>query len=387
MKRLFAKAIGALALSVTAVSAQPFAQPMPAVMQPAPAHVQPMPTSTGTINTPIVVRTLAADPAKPEKIGTPTATPIVNQSGCCNAWYNQGCQQGCGSHGSLVGGFGVDYLKPHFNRNPAFTVSSPGSIVVVDHDWDYEMGFVLWGGYVGCDGFGVRLRYREFDDGSNPLLRTVATGETVLSANSYVGHNVSSGTVGQSIGVDSTLEYDIFDLEATQNLKFGSYNLVVVAGLRYVYMNQSHRAGLFDAAGTLLDAADAGHNFRGIGPTFALEGYKSISDSCGVFATSRASLLYGDASYDSHQYYVVTGDVLSHTSIDYDDLIAIFELELGVQCSKDFGGGRLFAQLGIRGDFWVGGNNASRAAGDDLDDLSVTDFGLFGLMLRLGVDF
>jgi hypothetical protein len=192
IKRLFAKALGVLAVSVTAVQAQPnmqpahvvmqpapvVMQPAPVVMQPAPALVQPMPTrtSTGTINTPVVVRTLAADPAKPEKIGTPTTITAPYQDACGNC---------CGQRGGSIW-FEAEALFLKYHR--ADGVDSPNATqdASLAAEFDYNLCPRITAGVALTDTLGVRLRYWSYEEESSlSTVSAVATNQFFIHLDTY----------------------------------------------------------------------------------------------------------------------------------------------------------------------------------------------------------
>jgi hypothetical protein len=335
--------------------------------------------------------TLRAHEPAPAQPASTVAAPLTTSGACCQPWYQQGCDQGCGLNGSLVAGIGFSYVRPHFNNNPAFTLSFVDGGVShtrqFDFTWDREFGCSAWLGYVCCDGFGGRIRATKFDDDAESASVTVQPSQTVFTANSYLNAGISSSTPGDVFSFTSSLKLEVWDFEMTQNLRCWGANIIVAAGVRYARVDQTYTA---DHTGLTEGELDVSHNFKGIGPTFALEGFYNLSSGLAIYGNGRASLLYGDYRYES--YYV--GRIMypypptqEETELNIDCLLAILEAEIGIEAWTAIGGSRLFAQLGIRGDFWVGGNNASRAAGSDVDDLSITDFGLIGFMLRLGLDY
>ena len=68
--------------------------------------------------------------------------------------------------GGWIGGAGVYFVKPYWETNPAFISGSsldlmgnPTSQTDASFDWDLEVSLVVFVGYVGEGGTGVRAQY------------------------------------------------------------------------------------------------------------------------------------------------------------------------------------------------------------------------------------
>ena len=92
----------------------------------------------------------------------------------------------------------------------------------------------------------------------------------------------------------------------------------------------------------------------------------------------------------------VTGGVELHGDavMNQNGIIAIEELEVGLECNKTVGRSRLFAQVALVGQDWIGGGNSSHSSFSgpltsiaNFSTQSASDFGLFGVALRLGVNY
>jgi len=309
---------------------------------------------------------------------------------CCGAWHERGCRD-CDGCFSLVGGIDVALLKPHFTHNPAYTVvETVGGVDRTDqHDfrWNHELAFSAWFGYVGPYGFGGRIHWRLFDDDADRRSVTVQPGQTIFGANSYLNGGLGSDIPGETMILNSSLYVAAWDFEMTQNLHFGCTSVVLAGGVRYAKVRQQFSTLLVDDADIVVGLQEGRHRFKGAGPTVAVEAYRSLGcSSLTLYGTGRVSLLYGDVDYQNF-FEGRTDPSILEADVSSKTLLSVLEAEVGLEWSKQMGGSRMFGQLGLRGEAWLGGGNASNAAVDAIDGVKVTDFGLIGVVLRLGVDY
>jgi hypothetical protein len=306
--------------------------------------------------------------------------PIVN--GIDGSACNNCC---CDRRGYWTVGGGVYYIQPVFESNPAF-VSSRGGVTTqtdLSHGMDVApLGFI---GYTGAGGFGLRLRWFQFEgDGS---VSANFDEETQLTLPGSFGLPVSVGFLsaplpaGSSVTATSELRVDVWDLEATYVFHCGCWSLLTSAGARYAHMSQDYALFLESPGGSAVLAAS--HNFNGFGPTFSIQGQRQVGDSpFSLYGTARGSILFGSA-------HTVASIGSSLATSQQTDVLPIGEIEVGGQWGKVRGNYRLFAQLGFVGQAWFGGGNASQGAstlvGGTVD--SGTNFGFFGGVARAGINF
>ena len=101
------------------------------------------------------------------------------------------------------------------------------------------------------------------------------------------------------------------------------------------------------------------------------------SSGLSLFASGRASLLYGDRKYQAidHQFGAFAD---SARTVD-DTTLRIGEVQIGGIWSTDFScGASAFAQVAGEAQIWDGAGNSSQPSGDDL--------GLMGFNVTFGVE-
>jgi hypothetical protein len=354
-----------------------------------------------------------------------------------------------------VAGGGFYYLKPHWDTNPAFLVrvtdlstsSYPTIQRQIDFDWDAELAPLIWLGYVGCDGCGVRARYWRFDEDTHlavqnhdqsgatsigsaaPLGLALSSPGPLLGGDTVHGVTLSGAYNGKGnigtvpTGADgltfaSTLELDVVDLEATQDVHMGCWSLLFSGGVRYARLSQKYSAtrfnsGSFDTWWLLPtrvaeDSAtlDSEHEFEGVGPTAAVEARRVVGcTGLILYGSARGALLFGKNKQDASLGTAFRGDYLrpnhslvtfdrttfTHASASGDDVLPVLELELGVEFAHDLGAALLLLRAGVVSQTWFGAGNAANndllvAGGDEVAD-NDSDLGLFGLKFEAGLQF
>src|SRR5262249_35089245 len=140
----------------------------------------------------------------------------------------------CDDYAGLQAGACFYLLRPYFNNNPAFTVTTGLGTPAPDQttnrmDWSYEPAFDVGLGWTGASGLGVRGRYFHFDQSSQELATSLsATAAATSAINAPTGlTNLPGGDFGTpgivlgaglgqaSLTFASDLTVDAYDLEAT----------------------------------------------------------------------------------------------------------------------------------------------------------------------------
>jgi hypothetical protein len=292
--------------------------------------------------------------------------------------------------GLSVGG-GVYVLYPHWETNPAYTVAKDtGVIQIRQEDFSYNPGVapLAWVSYTTCSGLGARARAWRFDESSS--ISIVNDGNSTYDSAAPLGLQNQSSTAGDRLTYASDLQISVVDLEVIQDLNLGLWNLRIAAGGRYAHMSQSY-THIEVPINTQVDAISSGHQFRGGGPTVAVEVRRQLG-CCGLalYGSARGSLLFGTGKQQAFQ--VVNNNLDTVASTSRDDLLPVSELELGAEFGRQMGHCRLYVQAAVVGQVWYGaGNAANNELIPILVDPEVSDnssnFGLFGGKLVVGVDF
>lgn len=298
----------------------------------------------------------------------PVPSDLSGPAASCDSCGDVGCDWGCGGinfGGStgLVAGFEMTFLKPHINAAESIAII-PGLPLTEIEDNEYNASPRFWLGYVGDSGLGWRIRWWEFNHTLNG-----ETFEIVGIGNILV----------ESLG---GLEVEALDIEMTQEIDLGLWDMTVGGGVRYG-RTEHVTAQLYDdvlMAG--FDDLAVASDFDGIGPTLFAEMRRPVG--CNGFAfvgNMRASLLFGEdklaAGFDD------TDDGLLIVETAQDNVVGVLEAQLGGEYSSDIGcGTRVFARGMAEGQLWT---DATRQINIAANSIESSDIGLVGLTFGIGV--
>jgi hypothetical protein len=398
MKRRLALAISSLALgwiSFPALADEPImAKPQATEVAMAPASVAaPDLAAAETLPAPAAA---AGDKAGPAPVTTYSAVAPYHGEACPMEDEGHGHKHGHkhGGGGGIQAGVATYYLQPHYETNPAFTASrqaTDGTLQIrqEDFDYDYEFAPLVWAGWVSCDGFGFRGRAWRYENDASVLLSN--DGQTAFDSAAPLGLQNLSTTLGDTLLYATDLQIRVYDAEATQSWNVCGWGILLAGGVRYAQINQSYVHVELPAGDTLVDAISSGSNFKGIGPTVALEVRRELGGSgLALYGSARGSLLFGKGKQDAFQVVNNTPNVFASTS--RDDVMPITEFEVGAEFGRSMGRGRFFAQAALVGQVWHGaGNGAQNEMIPVLVDPEVSDnssnLGLFGGKVAIGINY
>jgi Legionella pneumophila major outer membrane protein precursor len=338
----------------------------------------------------------------PQRAETPTPQPGLVEALVQVPWQSPqpaptmmecaaGVCQECCPRGGWVGGIGVYIIKPHWTTNPAYatTISSGG--VNVDSQTDFPYSFdaapLVWLGYVGENGLGLRTRFWLFDQSSTRTLTNDGSA-TIISA-APLNYLNSSSTAGDVLTFTSGLDLDVIDCEITQTFEAGAFSGQLSAGGRYTRMEQTyvHREAPLTA---LDDTIDSSHAFDGLGPSIGAEVRRSLLDSgIALYANGRGSILFGRSSQQATN---INNNVVANFGTYANwDVVPTWETELGILWQQDTDRGLLFLDAGVVGTAFFGaGNGANNQlilnSTDDQADKNAT-LGMFGFKFAAGMSY
>jgi hypothetical protein len=290
----------------------------------------------------------------------------------------------------LQGGVGWTLVKPRWTSNPAYvTATFDGGTVIqgqTSFAYDYEWSPLIWVGVFLGDGLGVRMRWWMFDQNTGDTF-TVADNAIVLSA-APLGEAVFAGP-GEAFSISSGLDLDVWDVELTQPLVLGLWEMLVSGGFRYAHLSQNFLAVAEKDGGS---STTSGHNFNGAGPTLALDARRMIGDSgLGLYTTTRGSLLWGKARQAVVE--IEADEVEAFNFLSEDALLPVCEIEAGIQYSVPLGLAQFFLQTGVVAQVWFGAGNAANngylpdsfGPGDPLEHNA--NLGFFGWTASAGLRY
>lgn len=314
---------------------------------------------------------------------------------------------------------GTYMVAPVFKNNPATVVThknGTGSSTVVN-DFEYGVVFtprlLVGGNWDG--GWGVRVgwwylyeqapTYTIFNRGAATAQTTVASypipGVAPVTSPSAAG--LAAGVLNDRVSFESLIHLYVWDWEVTYNGQFGRWLVMPSTGIRYATISQDYRvtrgnSGTATAAnGTrFVVTADyesvlTGHQFTGVGPTFATDLVRPIGNSgFRFYAVPRSSFLFGSTRGATQRFSELvetvtprggrtstvrtsTGAYLSTTS---DIAMPILETELGLEWSRNWGPARTYIRWGFVDQEWFD-------AGDNINTHGTLSF--VGMALTAGV--
>ncbi len=301
----------------------------------------------------------------------PPAAPVPSDLGpaaSCDSCGDVGCDWGCGGinfGGStgLVAGFEMTFLKPHINAAESIAII-PGLPLTEIEDNEYNASPRFWLGYVGDCGLGWRIRWWEFNHTLN--------GETFEIA---AGNNLLVESVGG-------LEVEALDVEMTQEIDLGLWDMTVGGGVRYGRTEHVTAQLYDDVLMAAFDDLAIASDFDGFGPTLFAEMRRPVG--CNGFAfvgNMRASLLFGEDKFAAAFDDTVGGVLLVATA--QDNVVGVLEAQLGGEYSSDIGcGTRVFARGMAEGQLWT---DATRQINIAANSIESSDIGLVGLTFGIGL--
>ena len=304
-------------------------------------------------------------------------TPILGTADPC-----------CGqqSYWSVSGGLYL--MRPYFSTNQAFTITkNPSSGVFssrqVDFDQRVDAAPLASIGYTWASGFGIRGRWFQYEGNGK-------AGSDFDSTSYTFGQGPGPGVGPGTVNATSSLHLRVYDLEFTYTHGNERWSILYGAGVRYATMSQGYKADVVYTGLPETVSLLANRNFGGAGPTLSIEGRHQLWDSCfALYGSARGSILFGTASQNaSYNDNSDDGSYSSSATNSSTSVLGIGEIELGAEWARTCGRFRLFAQIGVVGQIWLGGGNASQSfLLGDFGLGSTNNFGLLGGVFRAGVNF
>jgi hypothetical protein len=293
--------------------------------------------------------------------------------------------------GGWIAGAGVLILQPHWSNNPAYerVGSNAAETLQTNQRVDFDMGAaaapLIWLGYVGENGFGIRARWSRFYDKSSLSLNSPAQGDPTISTYSAYPAGVgfspvpsSSPDYNDAFTFASDLTMDVTDLEILWDLHPARGSLLFGAGLRYAHLAQNYDATWVSTATPLASTQDkftetlvSGHNFSGAGPVVSVEaGYPLGTSGFRFLGGARGSLLFGTGRQQADLLVTDTegggnlySPALTSNSASVGGVLPVLEFELGADWGHNLGAYRFAIQTAMIGQLWFYGGNASNTTG------------------------
>lgn len=339
---------------------------------------------------------LRSDPAVAAPL--PQVTDLA--SACCPGASDACCPKG----GGVLAGVGFYILQPYFNNNMAFGLQTttgrvqagPNAVATVpgtrndervEIKHHMEVAPLIWLGYLTDSGFGGRVRWWYFRQGTEQFATGThdnVNGNVVLSA-APLGLSLLNGAGTRTMAVTSKLQLQVWDFDTLYHLPGCKWDLLFIGGLRLASLDQTYNAY---TGGESLSSSNV---FSGIGPTLGLEARRRLGCSgLNLYGAARGSILFGSAHQIAH---IPTRTEVAQEHRDIGMPVA--EGELGLEYGRNVGASRLFGQIALVGQEWFGAGGASRSSTDVIpggafsrsSHVSDSDLGFLGLLIRAGVNY
>jgi hypothetical protein len=342
-------------------------------------------------------------PAPPEEIW---GTLLSNQDA-----YNRRSGFGVTDDPGLLNQWGIRpfitagtwMLEPLFKSNPAFIVTqqpagarAPTGSEVVDFSYppvftprlivgvetDSGCGFMTSWWYYNLDA----PTFTIFNSGGAAQVTSFGSvplqGVAPVTSPSSTGNKL--GIFNDAMSVNSFLHLDVWDYEVFQDWNWGGWSLRGSGGIRYAYLSQDYvvqrtNSGKVAAGGTTTtlnaDFTDlaSGHNFSGVGTTFALDALRPLGNSGFAFYGNwRTAFLFGPdhihtARLSRQVQTVTTGGKSTTTTTtaisSFDDQLTIVmpvqEVEVGIEYVRLVRTHQIFAKAGFVTTSWFDAGSAT----------------------------
>ena len=332
----------------------------------------------------------ADDPLQPIPIGqkieaSAPAGAAANPAACgCNPQGNA-----CDPSG-LYAEIGFYYIEPRWKSNPAFfsEAITPGTglrtIRQQDFSFDSRLAPHAAIGMIMDDGLGARIRWSQFEDtGAN---ESIAVGPAAIATTATPLSLGLIAPTGSSLVTEAGVRTQLWDLELTQDFHACHWTLVAFGGLRFGRVSQDYDAATFGAGGVLTGSLHSGHSFQGVGPTIGIEAHRPLGcGGFGLYGTTRGSLLFGHTQ-ETADSVTTAGEVgrAFDAKASREDVLPIWEVEIGAEYAASLGDASLFVQAGFVGQVWFSAGNSSNTDGVSSVLLTGVPFGVTGRNTDLG---
>jgi hypothetical protein len=328
----------------------------------------------------------------------------------------------CRRPGGWLCGAGAYYLQPRWSSNPAFeklvSFSTDSGDGQSSDQQDFQMrgqfAPLVWLGYVGDQGIGLRARWWQFHGSTSTSLAAPTlddtTTETIYSAYPLgIGFSsIYSPDFNDTLQFQSDLTLNVTDFELLWDVHPGPWSVLLGAGVRYAHVSQHYTASLLSAPSdptlgedTTTSSLVSGHRFDGIGPVFSMEARVPLGSSgFSILGNARGALLLGTGTQQVQLTSTdtdSTGALVSTTTINgsrsMGGTVPVLELELGAEWARQIYHYRFVLQTALVGQAWFSLGNA---AGEQniLESTSLADsadrrdtLGLLGFRLTAGLSY
>jgi hypothetical protein len=317
--------------------------------------------------------------------------------------------------GGWLVGAGFYYLQPRWGSNPAFdklATDAYDNQTSVEEDFHVGGHFapLIWLGYVGETGVGLRGRWWQFQ-GDASVTATNPNHDDSLSTTIYSAYplgvgfgNASSADFDNALRFEGDLKMSVADAEILWDLRPGRWSLLLGGGVRYAHLAQSYKVAsvatpVDPLQNTLETDLLSDHRFDGIGPLVSLEArYPIGSTGFALLGSTRGALLLGTGR--QHVSMLTTesdatgpvSEVLTDKTRPVGGVLPVLEFEIGAQWERKINYYRFVVETALVSQAWFYAGNAANhqsvfSSTFPNDQIDQDTLGLIGLRLTAGMTY
>ena len=318
----------------------------------------------GTAGSPLAVGqevTLADYNTLMQRIDDLEETQVSWNGPSCSVGCGSCCKRSCGRASGVYVLYENVVAKPHFTRDQAFlftdNIGSNFTGTEVSFDWEYDYSPRIEFGFLNEGRLGARVRYWQLNNDAT-IVATPGTGDIYAAFGGSDGIDVEFDASGADVVTAvHRIEMDVMDVEAI----IARGNVSYSCGLRYNRMDQHYRI-----ASDADDGLFGKHNFEGLGPTIAMEGYHRVTNRLGAFVKCRGSILFGETGF----FATDVDDAPNSDQIvrnSDNDMITVGEIQAGVDWRMPVGNSTFFITGAVEAQSWLSAGTGSAGILDDDD--------------------
>lgn len=297
------------------------------------------------------------------------------------------------SEGGVFASYDLVLLKPVYSNNTAFythdTVAGfDEGATLTEFTYSAEASHRVELGYLSpTSNLGWRSRYWFFDVDDSKRSRSDVDVKIGIADDPDIAiDTISSGSPDFYLA-EARSAMHVIDLEAVSKRKIYQNSVTLASGIRYASVEHGYY-GQDILTGTTENTLRTQFNFRGLGPTLALQSRRPLEGThFGWNVGARSSLLFGntDAIWER---ITVGGSSDSIRQDNYFRMLPVAELQFGVDYRRMIGSRRLELGTGFEAQGWFNGGTPLAGGQDgatDSDRISTPfdeDLGFIGAYFR-----
>jgi len=270
----------------------------------------------------------------------------------CDACPEVSC---CEESGSLYAGYAFAFMKPHFKESfQAITINPTNGLQsLIGYKFEHDLTPRMWLGYQSASGAGIRGRYWQYDNASDPLQLTA--GPNIVSAQAVTvifPGVIASPVPGDVLVANSALDVETIDVEGTQAIQLGELSGIAGVGIRYARLKQTNDARII---GALPQQLTWERVLEGLGPMLSIEMLRPIGESgLSAFGSARGAVLFGSKTMRRSVSSLPVPTFPPVIVMDgVDEVSGVFEMDLGLQMTRRISLGDLVVRGAFEGQLWT----------------------------------